>query len=71
MSIDKKTQKNVTVLLKPVAITNLDKKVWTYKNGLPKGNFPRSLTPIKIIRQRNFKLTDIEYGLIKYKISTM
>ena len=54
-----------------VAITDLDNNVCNWKSDLPQVNFSCSLTPPEITRQRNFKLTDIEYDLKKYEIASM
>ena len=54
-----------------VAIPNLEVKVWTRKRELTQKNFLRYLTQPEITRQRPFKLTDIEYDIIKDEIARM
>ena len=49
----------------------MDVQVWTHKSELPQGNFLRYLTQTEITRQRAFKLTYIEYDLIKDEIESM
>ena len=43
-----------------------DGKVWIRKNELSLGNYLGPWTQPKIIRQRTFKITDIDYDQIKY-----
>ena len=52
-----------------VSIPNLDIEVWTRKRDSTQGNFLCSLTQTQITRQRPFKLTDIDYDLIKDEIA--
>ena len=59
---------SVYVLIRIVAVNNIDVKVWTKKNYLPQGNYLRSLIQPVITRQISFELTDIEYDEIKYEI---
>ena len=61
----------MTVSINTVAIPNLDVKVRTRKIEFPEGNFLRSLNQTEITRQRPFKLTGINYELIKYEIERM
>ena len=51
--------------MRKIAIPNIDVKVWTRKNELPRGNYLRSLTKPVIRRQRSFELTNIDYDQIK------
>ena len=63
-----KKQKNETVSMKKVSITDIDVKFWTRKSELPQGNFLRSIPQSEITRQRDFELTDIEYDCIMNEI---
>ena len=58
----------MTVSIEIVPIINLDVKVWTQKSELPERNFISSWTQPKIIGQRPFELTYIEYDLINNEI---
>ena len=70
-TIDKTTGTIVTVSKKTVAIPNIGIKVSNRRSKLPKRNFLRSLTQPRILIQRTFKLTDIEYDQIKDKTTRM
>ena len=61
----------VNVSINTVYIPNIYVNVRTWKIQLPQGNFLPSLTQPKITRQRPFKITDIEYGLINYLVTKM
>ena len=61
----------MTTSTNTVAITNIDIKVLTRKCEFPQENLPRSLTHTKIIKQRTFELTYIEYYQVKYEMIKM
>ena len=52
-----------------VDIPNLDVKIWIRKSEFPQGNLLCSLAQPEMMRQRTLEITDIEYDLIKDKIS--
>ena len=58
----------MTVSMNPVAITNIDVKVWTRKSELPQGSLLLSLTQPKTTIQIPVELTDIEYDLTNDEI---
>ena len=57
--------------MRKVDIPNIDGKVWNRKSDSPQRNFLRSLTQPEIKIQRPFKLTDIDFDIIKDEIITM
>ena len=57
--------------MKTVAITNIEAKVWSRKNDFLQSNISRSLTQHGIARKINFKLSDIDYYVIKYESARM
>ena len=57
--------------MRTVDIPNIDIKVWNWKSEFPQGNYMFYLTHSVINRKITFKLMDIEYDQIKYKITRM